>query len=101
MSSAAACSLTVPFGQLRVVILRTQHDFERPRAAHEAREVLHAAPAGDHTERRLRLSENRSLSLGKAHVACQHEFAAGGPYAALDLRDGDEAACAQMAKQQR
>src|SRR3981189_3227091 len=77
----------VPFSQLRVVILRTQHDLKRPRTAHEAHEVLGSAAAGDLTEGRLWLTENSCLSCRKAHVARQHEFAAGGPYAALDLRD--------------
>ena len=62
--------------------------------------MLGAAPAGDHAERRLELTEDRRLARGKAHVARQHELAAGAAYATLDLRDGDEAACAQMAKQQ-
>ena len=53
-----------------------------------------------YAERRLRLTENRRLSRGKAHVARQHEFAAGAAHAPLDLRDRDEAACAQIAKQQ-
>jgi hypothetical protein len=53
---------------------------------------LGATRAGDLTECRLRLTENRRLSRGKAHVARQHEFAAGGPYAPLDLCDGNEAA---------
>ena len=57
-------------------------------------------PPGISTERRLGLTENRRLARSKAHVARQHELAAGGAYATLDLRDGDEAACAQMAKQQ-
>ena len=49
----------VPFSQLRVVILRTQHDFKRPGAPHEAREMLNGASAGKQTERRLRLTEYR------------------------------------------
>ena len=52
------------------------------------------------TEGRLELTENRRLPRGKAHVARQHELAAGAAHATLDLRDGDEAACAQMAKQE-
>src|SRR5205085_549125 len=86
--------------ELRVEILRAQHDLERPGAAHEADEMLDAASAGDQTERRLRLTEDRRLARGKAHVQRQHELAAGGAHAALDLCDGDEAACAQMAKQE-
>jgi hypothetical protein len=62
--------------------------------------VLDAARAGGHTRRRLWLAENRRLSCGKAHVARQHELAAGGAHATLDLRDGDKAACAEMAKHQ-
>jgi hypothetical protein len=90
----------VPFSQLRVVILGAQHDLERSGAAHEAREVLGGASAGEQTERRLELTEDRRLSRGKAHVAGQHELAAGAADATLDLRDGDEAAHAQMAKQE-
>ena len=49
----------VPFSQFRVVVLRAQHDLERSGAAHEAREVLGSAPAGEQTERRLELTEDR------------------------------------------
>ena len=49
----------VAFSQLRVVILRAQQDFERPRAAQEARQVLDTAHARDQAERLLRLTENR------------------------------------------
>ena len=87
--------------ELRVVILCAQHDLERTAAAHEAREVLHAAAAGAHAESRLRLSENRGLPRGEAHVARQHELAAGGAHAPLDLRDGDEAAGTEVAEQKR
>ncbi len=91
----------VPFRELRVVVVRAQHDLERPRAAHEAHEVLDAAPAGDQAERRLELTEDRRFARGEAHVARQHELAAGAADATLDLRDGDETAGAQMAKQER
>lgn len=47
----------------------------------------------------LRLTENRRLPRGIAHVAREHELAAGAAHASFDLRDGDEPACAQMAKQ--
>src|SRR6202521_392169 len=90
----------ISFSQLRVVVVRAQHDLERPVAAHEAREVLNAARAGVHAEPRFRLTENRRFSCGEAHVAGQHEFTAGAADASLDLRDGDEAARAQMAKQE-
>src|SRR5262249_45724551 len=73
---------------------------KRAAAAHEAREVLDAPRAGAHTCRRLRLAENRRLSRSKAHVAGQHELAAACANAALDLRDGDQAACAEIAKHQ-
>ena len=55
------CSIdpAVPFSQLRVVILSAQHDLERSGAADEAREVLSGAPAGDQTEGRLELTEDR------------------------------------------
>jgi hypothetical protein len=39
-------------------------------------------------------------SRAEAHVARQHELAAACTCATFDLCDGDEAACAQMAKQQ-
>jgi len=89
----------VPLGQLRVVILSAQHDLERPRATHEAREVLGGARAGEKTEGRLELTEDRRLARGKARVARQNELDAGGAYATLDLSDGDEAAGAQTPKQ--
>src|SRR5262249_11504872 len=88
----------VPLGQLRVVVLRAQHDFERPGAAHETCEVLDAACAWVHTRPCLRLPENRRLARGKAHVARQHELAAGAARAPLNLRDADEAARAETAK---
>ena len=47
--------------------------------------------------RRRRLAEDRPLTRGKANVAGQHELAAGGAYAAFDLRDGDQAACMSVA----
>ena len=90
---------TVAFGQLRVVVVRAQQNFERPRAAHEARKVLDGARAGYRTEPGLRLTENRRLPRGIAHVAREHELAAGAAHASFDLRDRDEPACAQMAKQ--
>jgi hypothetical protein len=60
---------------------------------------LDAAVAGDHAQCRLRPSENRRLAHGKVHIARQYELAAGAADATLDPGDGDEAACAQMAKQ--
>ena len=50
---------------------------QRLSAADEACEAWHAAAAGDHTERRLRLTENPQLSRGKAHIARQNELIAG------------------------
>jgi hypothetical protein len=82
----------VALGQLRVVVLRAQHDLERPGAAHEAREVLGGAPAGELAERRFELAEDSRFARGEAHVAGQHELAAGATHAPRDLRDGDEAA---------
>ena len=64
-----------PFGQLRVEILRAQHDLERPPAAHEAHEMLNAASTGNDTECGFRLSENCRLRAA-AHIARQHELAA-------------------------
>jgi len=63
-------------------------------------EVLDAAGTRDQAESHLRLAEYRRLSRGKAHVARQHEFAAGAANVTFDVRNGDEAAGAQVAKQQ-
>src|SRR5262249_30756046 len=59
-----------------------------------------ATPAGNHTKCRLKLTEDRFLSRGKAHVARQYELIAAGTYATLDLCDGHEPACTQITKQQ-
>jgi hypothetical protein len=91
----------VPLGEVCVVILGAQQDFERAGAAHDPREVLGGAAAGNLAERRLELREDRRLARREAHVARQHELAAGGANAPVDLRDADEAARAQVAKQQR
>ena len=61
--------------------------------------MLNGAGAGKQTERRLELTEDRRLSRGKTHIARQHELATGAAHATLDLRDGDQAAGAQMTKQ--
>ena len=61
--------------------------------------MLDGAAAREQTERRLELAEDRRLARGEAHVARQHELAARGADATLDLRDRDEPARAQMAKQ--
>ena len=92
---------SVPLGELRVVILGAQEDLERAGAAHDPREVLGGAAAGNLTERGFELREDRRLPRGEAHVARQDELAARGSDPALDLRDGHEAARAQVAKQQR
>src|SRR5580704_17192098 len=69
------------------------------RARHMTRARYCAAPAGEHTERRFHLTENRRLSSCKAHMShAKHQLAGGAAYAALDLRDRDEAACVHMAK---
>src|SRR4051794_26657089 len=74
--------------QLGVVVVRAEHDLERAAATQEAGEVLGAAAAaGNKTERRLELREDRRLPCREAHVAGEHELAAGGPHAALDLSD--------------
>jgi hypothetical protein len=70
------------------------------RAAQEPHEVLRGAPAGEQTERRLDLSKDCCLSRGETHVARQYELAAGAAHATLDLRDADQAARAEMAKQE-
>ena len=101
-SAAGSARLIQPYllGQLGVEVLGAEHDLERPRAAHQAHEVLDAAAARDEAERRFRLGEDRRLAGGEAHVAGQHELAAGGAHAALDLGDRDEAARAQVAEHQ-
>ena len=90
----------VPFSQLGVVILGAQHYLERPPTAHEPREVLRGAAAGEHAERRLELPEDRRLSRGEAHVARQHELTARAAHAPLDLGDRDEPARAQVVEQE-
>ena len=55
----SAIDPAVPLSQLRAVVLRAQHDFERPGAAHETCEVLYATGAGAHTRSRLWVTENR------------------------------------------
>ena len=50
----------------------------------KARKVSGGAPAGKLTERCLELTENRRLSRGEAHIAREHEFAAGAAYATYD-----------------
>src|ERR1700730_7899174 len=83
---------------LSIVIIGAQHNFERPPTAHEAREVLSGARSGNHTKRRLELTENRRLARGKAHVAGEYELAAHAANAPLDLSDGNKAAGAQVPK---
>ena len=63
--------------------------------------MLGGAATGKHTERRLELTEDRGLSRRELHVGRQHELAADTAHATLDLRDGDEAAVAQVVEQQR
>jgi hypothetical protein len=63
--------------------------------------VLSGARAGKQTERGLYLTKNRRLTRRKPHVAREHELAAGAACSALNLRDANEAACAQTAKQER
>jgi hypothetical protein len=36
------------FSQFRIVVLRAQHDFQRPRTAHEAHKMLSALRTGDY-----------------------------------------------------
>jgi hypothetical protein len=66
----------VAFRQFGVVVLRAEHDLERP-------------------------PEDRRLARGEAHVARQHELAAGAADAALDLRDRHQTADAEVAEQPR
>src|SRR5262249_14353948 len=60
--------------------------------------MLNAASAGDRTESWLRLTENRCLSRGKTHVACQYELIAACAHATLDLSDADKTTRAEMTK---
>ena len=48
--------------------------------------MLDRARAWDPAERRLELTEDRRLSCGEAHIACEHKLAADAAYAALDER---------------
>src|SRR5262249_21261441 len=96
-----AINPAVPFSKLCVIISRAQHDLERPGTSHEPREVLYPASARHCAKCRLRLSKDGRTAGGKAHVARQHELAAGGAYTPLDLRDGDQTTRAQMTKHQR
>src|SRR5262249_26014119 len=89
----------VSLGQLRIVVVGAEDRFERPRATQETRQVLDAARAGDQAEAFFRLTEDRRLPRGKAHVARQDELVAGAAHAPRDPRDGDEATGAQVAKQ--
>src|SRR5262245_27842024 len=49
----------VPFGEARVEVFCTQHDFESAGAAHEPHQVLSGTTAGELAERRLELGEDR------------------------------------------
>ena len=49
----------IPLSQIRVVVLRAQHDLERTGTAHEAGEMLGGAAARYQAKRRLRLTEKR------------------------------------------
>jgi len=62
--------------------------------------VLNTAGARDQAEPYFRLTEDRRLACGKAHVARQHELATCAPNASRDLSDRHKPACAQVAKQQ-
>jgi hypothetical protein len=88
----------VPFGQLGAIVLRAQHDFERSATAHKPGKVLSSTSAREQPERGLELAEDGRLKGSKAHIACEHKLAARGAYTPLDLRDRDEAACAEASK---
>ena len=62
--------------------------------------MLCRAAARQLTESRLELRENRGLPRREAHVTGQYELTARGADPALDLRDGDRPARAQVAEQQ-
>jgi hypothetical protein len=61
---------------------------------------LSGSSAGEQAERRLELTEDRRLARGEPHVTGQHEFAAGTAYSSLYLRNGDQAAGAQVMEQE-
>src|SRR5258707_14579512 len=78
----------IPFGQIRVVVLCAQHNFERPPTTHQPCEMLGAAGARNHTKCWLELTEDRRFA-SKTHVAREYEFASDAAYTTLNLRDGD------------
>jgi hypothetical protein len=91
----------VTLREIGVVVGGAEHDLECPAAAHQAREVLCGAAAGNRAEGGLELREDRRLARREAHVARQHELAAGGAHSTLDLRDRHETARAEVVEQQR
>jgi hypothetical protein len=94
-----AVNPAVALGEIGVEVLRAQHHLQGSRATHEPREVLGGGAAGELTECRLELTENRRLASREAHVTRQNELTAGGANPTLDLRDADEPAGAQITKQ--
>src|SRR5262249_49420339 len=74
--------------QIRLAVVRAQHHLERPGATHKTCQVLNTTRAGDQAEPLFRLTEDRRLSRGKAHIAGQHELATGAAHASLNLCDG-------------
>ena len=95
-----AVNPAVPLGELGIVVLGAQHHLKCSRATHQAREVLGRSAAGQLTERRLELAEDRRLARREAHVTGENELAARGPDPALYLRDGHEPAGTQVTKHQ-
>src|SRR5437899_782657 len=83
-----AVYVTVALRQLGGKILAAEDDLERAAPAHEAREPLRAAAAGDDPQRHLGLRQDRAPERAEAHVEREEELAPPAARAALDFPDG-------------
>ncbi|CAH2408188.1 hypothetical protein MES5069_660002 [Mesorhizobium escarrei] len=63
--------------------------------------MLGSARARDNAECCFELAKDRCLPRGEAHVAGQHELAAGAAHTALNFGDGNQAADTQASQQPR
>src|ERR1700729_3344955 len=81
----------VPFGQLRAVVLRAEHYFERPASSEEPGQVLSSTATRKQAEGGLELGEECRFQSCKAHVTREHKLAPRRAHASPDLRDRDEA----------
>src|SRR5437870_11225347 len=77
--------VAVALRQLGGKILAAEDDLERAAPAHEAREPLRAAAAGDDPQRHLGLCADGAPERAKAHVEGEEELAPPAARAALDL----------------